>query len=56
MTKAINLRTNQAKADVPADLPGKFAQGQQMAEARNHPTDTHKQGQHHTTDDGVRTV
>jgi hypothetical protein len=47
-------RNNRAKAQVDGRFNSAFSQGQGMANDRKHPTDTHKKGQHHTTDDGAR--
>lgn len=49
-----NKRNNRAKAQVDGRFVTEFNAGQTMATTRQHPTDTHKQGQHHTTDDGTR--
>jgi len=49
-----NKRTNRAKAQVDGRFVSAFAQGQAIATTRQHPTDTHGKGQHHTTDDGAR--
>jgi hypothetical protein len=49
-----NKRNNRAKAQVDGRFNSEFSAGQGMANDRQHPTDTHKKGQHHTTDDGTR--
>lgn len=49
-----NKRNNRAKAQVDGRFVSAFNEGQTMAITRQHPTDTHKQGQHHTTDDGTK--
>jgi hypothetical protein len=49
-----NKRNNRAKAQVDGRFVSEFNAGQAMANDRQHPTDGHKKGQHHTTDDGVR--
>lgn len=49
-----NKRNNRAKAQVDGRFNSAFGEGQGMANARQHPTDTHRNGAHHTTDDGAR--
>ena len=47
-------RNNRAKAQVDGRFNAAFSQGQGFANDRQHPTDTHAEGRHHTTDDGSR--
>lgn len=49
-----NKRNNRAKAQVDGRFVSAFNDGQAMANDRQHPTDTHKQGAHHTSDNGTR--
>lgn len=49
-----NKRNNRAKAQVDGRFNTAFSEGQALAHDRQHPTDTHKPGAHHTTDDGSR--
>ena len=47
-------RNNRAKAQVDGRFNSAFGAGQATANDRQHPTDTHKSGSHHTSDDGAR--
>lgn len=49
-----NKRTNRAKEQVDGRFVSAFNEGQALVTSRQHPTDTHKQGAHHTSDDGDR--
>jgi hypothetical protein len=47
-------RNNRAKAQVDGRFNSQFGAGQTLAKDRKHPTDTHKKGAKHTSDDGAR--
>ena len=49
-----NKRDNNAKAEVNGRFVSAFNEGQTIATDRQHPTDTHKKGAHHTSNDGAR--